>query len=70
MTDPAEQLYLRVLVLRAQAGDEAAFAELAGRYEMRPRYYLRKMLGNVHVIDATALNNQKYQTAWQNLVSA
>jgi RNA polymerase sigma-70 factor (ECF subfamily) len=51
MTDPAEQLYLRVLVLRAQAGDEAAFAELAGRYEGRLRYYLRKMLGNAHTAE-------------------
>ena len=25
---------------------------------------------NVHVIDPTALNNEKYQTAWQNLISA
>jgi spermidine/putrescine transport system substrate-binding protein len=29
----------------------------------------KKMLDNVHTIDPTALNNQKYQTAWQNLVS-
>jgi spermidine/putrescine transport system substrate-binding protein len=30
----------------------------------------KKMLENVHVIDATALNNEKYQTTWQNLISA
>jgi spermidine/putrescine transport system substrate-binding protein len=30
----------------------------------------KKMLDNVHIIDANALNNQKYQTTWQNLVSA
>jgi spermidine/putrescine transport system substrate-binding protein len=30
----------------------------------------KKMLDNVHVIDATALNNEKYQTTWQNLISA
>ena len=30
----------------------------------------KKMLDNVHIIDATALNNEKYQTAWQNLISA
>ncbi|MDQ2910810.1 MAG: spermidine/putrescine ABC transporter substrate-binding protein [Actinomycetota bacterium] len=29
----------------------------------------KKMLDNVHTIDPTALNNEKYQTAWQNLVS-
>ncbi len=51
MKDPTEQLYLRVLVLRAQAGDEAAFAELAGRYETRLRYYLRKLLGNAHTAE-------------------
>ncbi len=30
----------------------------------------KQMLDNVHVIDPTALNNQKYQTTWQNLISA
>jgi spermidine/putrescine transport system substrate-binding protein len=30
----------------------------------------KKMLDNVHIIDATALNNEKYQTTWQNLISA
>ncbi|MGB2873870.1 MAG: spermidine/putrescine ABC transporter substrate-binding protein [Gaiellaceae bacterium] len=30
----------------------------------------KKMLDNVHVFDPTALNNQKYLTAWQNLISA
>jgi spermidine/putrescine transport system substrate-binding protein len=30
----------------------------------------KKMLDNVHTIDPTALNNQKYQTTWQNLISA
>jgi spermidine/putrescine transport system substrate-binding protein len=29
-----------------------------------------QMLNNVHTIDPNALNNEKYQTAWQNLVSA
>ncbi len=28
------------------------------------------MLNNVHTIDPTALNNEKYQTTWQNLISA
>jgi RNA polymerase sigma-70 factor, ECF subfamily len=44
MTDSADRLYERVLVLRCQARDEAAFAELVGRYQPRLRYYLRKML--------------------------
>ncbi|HEY3207987.1 MAG TPA: spermidine/putrescine ABC transporter substrate-binding protein [Gaiellaceae bacterium] len=30
----------------------------------------KEMLNNVHIIDANALNNEKYQTTWQNLVSA
>jgi spermidine/putrescine transport system substrate-binding protein len=29
-----------------------------------------QMLDNVHVIDPTSLNNEKYQTTWQNLISA
>jgi spermidine/putrescine transport system substrate-binding protein len=29
----------------------------------------KKMLGSVHVFDSNALNNQKYLTAWQNLIS-
>ena len=30
----------------------------------------KKMLDNVHVIDPNALNNEKYLTTWQNLISA
>ena len=30
----------------------------------------KKMLANVHLFDPTALNNVKYLTAWQNLISA
>jgi len=48
MTDTADRLYERVLVLRCQAGDEAGFAELVERYQPRLRYFLRKMLGEVH----------------------
>jgi len=44
MTDSADRLYERVLVLRCQSGDEAAFTELVERYQPRLRYYLRKML--------------------------
>jgi spermidine/putrescine transport system substrate-binding protein len=29
----------------------------------------KKMLDKVHTIDPTALSNEKYQTAWQNLIS-
>lgn len=47
MTDTTDGLYERILVLRCQAGDEAAFAELVERYQPRLRYYLRKMLGDL-----------------------
>ena len=45
MSDPAERIYERLLVVRAQAGDDAAFAELVERYSLRLRYFLRKLLG-------------------------
>jgi RNA polymerase sigma-70 factor (ECF subfamily) len=44
MTDGVEQLYERVLIVRCQAGDEAAFAELVDRYGPRLRYFVRRML--------------------------
>jgi len=46
MTAPAEQIYERLLVVRAQAGDEAALVELIERYSPRLRYFLRKMLSS------------------------
>jgi RNA polymerase sigma-70 factor (ECF subfamily) len=46
MTDPQlDRLYERVLVLRCQTGDEAAFTEIVARYTPRLRVYLRQMLG-------------------------
>src|SRR4051794_1639085 len=51
MTDAADRLYERILVVRAQAGDEAAFAELVGRYSLRLRYFLRKMLGHAQAAE-------------------
>src|SRR5687768_7988913 len=48
MTNSVDRLYEEVLVLRCQAGDEAAFAELVQLYQPRLSYYLRKMLRNVH----------------------
>jgi RNA polymerase sigma-70 factor (ECF subfamily) len=44
MTNPADRLSERLLVLRCQAGDEAAFEELVEGYSRRLLYYLRKML--------------------------
>src|SRR5947208_1575578 len=45
MTDPAERIEERLLVLRCQAADEAAFEQLVARYQPRLRYFLRKLLG-------------------------
>src|SRR5262245_41223868 len=48
MTDNKDRLYERLLVLRCQTGDEAAFAEIIERHQSRLRYYLRKMLHEAH----------------------
>jgi RNA polymerase sigma-70 factor, ECF subfamily len=52
MADAIERLYEQVLVLRCQAGDHAAFAELVEQYSPRLRYFLRKMLGVDRAEDA------------------
>jgi RNA polymerase sigma-70 factor (ECF subfamily) len=57
MPDAAERLYERVLVVRCQAGDEAAFAELVARYARRLRFYLRKLAGD-------ALADDLLQDVW------
>ena len=64
MTDTADDLYERVLVLRCQAGDGAAFAELVGRYQPRLRYYLRKMLAG------TDRAEDVYQDVWCDVFRA
>ena len=46
MTDQTERIYESLLVVRAQAGDEAAFAELVQRFSPRLRYFLRKLLSS------------------------
>ena len=48
MTDVADRLYEKVLVLRAQLADESAFAELVERYHARLHFFLAKMLGETH----------------------
>src|SRR5688500_12888113 len=53
MTVPAEQIYERLLVLRAQAGDEAAFGELVEAYSPRLRYFLRKLVASADGADDT-----------------
>jgi RNA polymerase sigma-70 factor (ECF subfamily) len=45
MTDPADRIYERLLVLRCQTGDEWAFAEMVERFGPRVHYFLRKLLG-------------------------
>jgi len=44
VNDPAGQLYERMLILRCQAGDEAALAELIATYSPRLRLFLRKLV--------------------------
>jgi RNA polymerase sigma-70 factor (ECF subfamily) len=51
VSDPLDRILERVLVLRSQAGDEMAFAELVERYNPRLRYYLRKLLGDASTLD-------------------
>ena len=46
MTDQADAIYERLLVVRAQSGDDAAFAELVERYSPKLRYFLRKLLSS------------------------
>jgi RNA polymerase sigma-70 factor, ECF subfamily len=48
MTDQADLIYEHLLVVRAQAGDDAAFAELVERFSPRLRYFLRKLLPSAH----------------------
>lgn len=45
MSDEAERLFERLLVLRCQTGDEDAYRELVGRFGPRLRYFLRKLVG-------------------------
>lgn len=54
MTDLADRLYERLLVLRCQTGDGAAFAELVERYDRRLRYFLAKMLREPDRLDDAA----------------
>lgn len=48
MSSAAERLYEQVLVLRFQAGDDQALAELVDRYHDRLAYYVRRLLPDPH----------------------
>jgi RNA polymerase sigma-70 factor, ECF subfamily len=54
MSDEAERLYDRLLVLRCQTGDEDAYRELVARFGSRLRYFLRKLVGQVDRADDLA----------------
>ncbi len=64
MNDSADRIYERVLVVRCQAGDDAALAELVERYQPRLRYYLRKMLAGSSAAEDAA------QDVWYDVVRA
>src|SRR5947207_1319450 len=51
MTDRVERLFRSVLVVRCQAGDGTAFAELIGLYQPRLRYFLARLVGDEHAAD-------------------
>lgn len=51
MSEQADRLQERLLVLRCQTGDEAAYAELIERCGPRLRYFVRKRLGHADAVD-------------------
>jgi RNA polymerase sigma-70 factor (ECF subfamily) len=54
MSDEAERLFERLLVLRCQTGDEDAYRELVVRFAPRLRYFLRKLVGRIDRADDLA----------------
>jgi RNA polymerase sigma-70 factor (ECF subfamily) len=54
MTAESDRLYERLLVLRCQAGDEQAFAEIVRAYDQRLRYFLLKLLANPEAAEDAA----------------
>lgn len=51
MSDPAELLYERLLVLRCQTGDRTALGELIDRFTPRLSYFVRKLVGDADRAD-------------------
>lgn len=54
MSDEAERMFQRLLVLRCQTGDEDAYRELVARFSPRLRYFLRKLVGQTDRADDLA----------------
>jgi RNA polymerase sigma-70 factor (ECF subfamily) len=54
MSDEAERLFERLLVLRCQTGDENAYRELVSRFGPRLRYFLRKLVSQMDRADDLA----------------
>lgn len=63
--DPAEDLALRLLVLRCQAGDEAAFAKLMTSFEARTLGYLRGIIGESD--DADDMQQEVWLSVYRHL---
>ena len=55
MSDAAQRLYEQFLVVRFQAGDDQAFAEIVQRYNDRLGYYVRRLLGEAARQDAQSI---------------
>jgi RNA polymerase sigma-70 factor (ECF subfamily) len=64
VTDPSEQLYERLLVVRSQLGDETALAELIARYSPKLRYLVGRMLARSAGVDDVV------QDVWVDIVRA
>jgi RNA polymerase sigma-70 factor (ECF subfamily) len=65
VNDAAEHVYERLLVLRAQLGDETAFAELVERVSPRLRYFLVRIVGAHAAIDD--LCQETWLAVWRGL---
>jgi RNA polymerase sigma-70 factor (ECF subfamily) len=51
VTSPDDQLYERLLVLRAQLGEREALVALVDRYTPRLRYFLARLAGDAGAVD-------------------
>jgi RNA polymerase sigma-70 factor (ECF subfamily) len=51
MTDAADRLYRKLVILRCQTGDGLAFEELIAGYGPGLRYFLEKMLTESHLVE-------------------